>query len=528
MRALEAIAHLCHRGTPFAEVATELVVELRRVMPHYARITLYALRERALVRLAGHGDDGNAASPPGASDPAGLAATRAVPVLERRTDGQGYRLAVPVLAGREVLGVLAVESGPTDALSPADTQMLERVAELLAAARHGDPTERPHGAATRAIHAGEDLFEGLAPVGYPIVPSATYAFRDMEDMARVLRDGGSGFLYSRWGNPTVRAVERKLRTIEGAEQSLLFSSGMGAIAATVLSLLEQGDTLVACTALYGETLRLFGRLGRFGITVTYVAPEHLPRIAEYVTPQTRAVYFEPVINPTLRVVDPRPIAAACRARGVLTITDNTFATPHNLRPLELGVDLVLHSVTKYLSGHSDLTGGVVSGSAALLARIEPMRRSLGATLGAFDAYLLGRGMKTFPVRMREHAANARQVAEFLTGHPAVARVLYPGLPNHPDHAIANTLLTTAGGMVTFEMRDGQAAAEALVRRLTLARCAASLGGVETLVSLPVMSSHYNLPDAQLAAAGISRGMVRLSVGLEDAHDIVADLRQALA
>lgn len=499
MRLLESIAHLCARGYPYARVTREVAALLRRSLDHYATLGIYRL-------------DGGAPALEGGEALAGT------PRAE---------LAVPIRWGGEVVGEIRAGSANAGAFNATDRLLLQRVAELLGDAWAADRRAREQGTATRAIHAGEELHEGLHPVGFPIFPAATYAFRDMDEMTGVLKDGRSGYLYGRWGNPTVRATEAKLRALEGAEEALLFSSGMGAIGATLLALLKQGDTLVASAALYGETLRLLGRLDRFGIVVKTVAPADLARVGEHLTPAVKAVYFEPLINPTLRLVDPRPIANACRAKGVLTLADNTFATPYNLRPLELGVDLVIHSATKYLSGHGDLTGGCVAGAAALLAQIEPWRRSLGATSSPFDAFLLARGMKTFAVRMREHAANARRVAEFLSGHPRVRRVLYPGLASHPDHGVAQELLATPGGMVTFEIAGDQPAAEEFVKRLALCRCAASLGGVESLASLPVLSSHFNLPDAQLAAAGITRGMVRLSIGIEDAADIVADLKQAL-
>ncbi len=493
MRLLGEIAHVCRRGLPVPAACGEIAALLRRAVPDWTWIGIRA------------GDAW-------------------VAELGTRGDARACRHATRILVGGECAGEIAVESVRPEAAESAEALILERVAELLAEAWLA---ARPLGPATRAIHAHETLHEGIDPVGFPIIPAATYDFRDLEEMRRVLADGSTGYLYSRWGNPTVRTAEAKIRSLEGAEESLLFSSGMGAISAVLLSLLRQGDTVVASAALYGETLRLLGRLDRWGIAVQYVEPADFHRIAGFLPPRTRAVWFEPLVNPTLRLVDPRPIARACRAAGAISVADNTFASPHNLRPLAYGIDLVVHSLTKYLSGHGDLTGGCVSGSRAAIAQIEPMRRSLGATLSAFDAFLVSRGLKTFALRMKQHAAGASQVAAFLAGHPRVRRVLYPGLASHPDQALAGEILATPGGMVTFEVDGGQPAAEALVGRLALCRCAASLGGIETLVSLPVLSSHYGFDDAQLAGAGISRGMVRLSVGLEDPEDVIADLRQAL-
>ncbi len=508
---------------------------LTEAFPRGSWVGIHAVEGERWVPLAAAGAAEAAPAEHGSGRPAPAAARRETVVEEAATAGRvsaegsaaGSWMLSPILVGGNVVGGVEVRAGVPRAFHPADRLLVEAVAERLAEGWKADLGAHGQGPATQAIHTRESLYEGLRPVGFPIVPAATYAFPDLGEMARVVADGKAGYLYSRWGNPTVRSVEAKIRALEGAEEALLFASGMGAIAATLLSLLRQGDTIAASTALYGETLRLLGRFDRWGIRVAWLDPERLARPGDHLPPGTKAVYFEPLVNPTLRIVDPRPIVAACRPRGILTLTDNTFATPHNLRPLDHGVDLVIHSLTKYLSGHGDLTGGSVAGSAARIAEVEPYRRSLGAAMSPFDAFLVARGLKTFGVRMRAHAENAARVAEFLSGHARVRRVLYPGLASHPDLGLAQELLQTPGGMVTFEIQGDQADAEAFVSRLALCRCAASLGGVETLVSLPVWSSHHGLPDTQLAAAGITRSMVRLSIGLEDADDILADLKQAL-
>jgi cystathionine beta-lyase/cystathionine gamma-synthase len=381
--------------------------------------------------------------------------------------------------------------------------------------------------ATQLIHAGEGQ-PPASPLTTPIYETSTFVFESAEEVRAYNEGRSSKYLYSRYGNPTVSSVEQKLAVIDGAERALLFSSGMGATATTLMAHLAAGDEVVCSAAIYGGTLHLLhDLLTRFAVMARFVSLSELADPDRAIGARTRLVWFESPINPTLRCVDVRRVAAACRARGVLSVLDNTFASPINQQPLALGVDLVMQSATKYLNGHSDVTGGVLAGPRGLVDPVEKVRRLLGTVIDPLPAYSLGRGLKTLPIRIARHNANAQAVAEFLAGHRRVSQVLYPGLPSHPDHAIARQQMTGFGGVVCFDLAGRQDRAEAVFDRLRVIKRAASLGGAESIISLPVLTSQWGHTDEQLAEAGITRGMLRLSVGLEDAEDLIADLDQAL-
>lgn len=383
-------------------------------------------------------------------------------------------------------------------------------------------------AATRLIHTEAPTGDAV-PLTTPIYETATFVFESAQELLAFNEGRSSKYLYSRYGNPTVAAVEHKLALLDHAERSLLFSSGMAAIATTLMAHLKAGDEVVCSAAIYGGTLHLLDDLlVKFGITTKFVSLDDLAQPESIIGANTRLVWFESPINPTLRCVDIGRIAAACRARDVLSMIDNTFASPINQQPLALGVDLAMQSATKYLNGHSDVTAGVVSGNRALIEAIEKTRRLLGTVMDPSPAYGLGRGLKTLPIRMARHNASARTIAEFLGNDERVSQVFYPGLASHPDHKIASSQMTGFGGMVCFDLHGDYSKAENLYNRLKIIKRAASLGGVESLVSMPVLTSHWGCSEAQLNDAGITRGMMRLSVGLEDVEDLIADLDQGLA
>jgi cystathionine beta-lyase/cystathionine gamma-synthase len=343
-----------------------------------------------------------------------------------------------------------------------------------------------------------------------------------------LDDPGDTYLYSRYANPTLTSLEAKLAAAEEADAALVFGSGMGAVSTSLLGLLSAGDEVVCSASIYGGTLHLLqSLLPRFGIHATFVDHEASRDPRHAFTDRTRVFWFESPTNPTLRCVDVARVADACRAAGVTSVIDNTFATPINQQPLTMGVDLVMHSVTKYLSGHSDLTAGAVMGRQALIEQLAPVRKLLGTMLDPAAGYAASRGLKTLDVRMARHNASALAVAEALTAMPGVAAVHHPGLSTHPDHAIAARQMRGFGGMVTVDLAGGFEAASRCYDRVEIFQRAASLGGVESLCSLPVLTSQYGWTDAQLAQAGVTRGMVRLSVGLEAPEDLIDDLRQAL-
>ena len=389
------------------------------------------------------------------------------------------------------------------------------------------PTTRP-GLATRLIHTAEGAQPHAAPLTTPIYETTTFLFDSTADLQAYI-DGSTGkYLYSRYDNPSTHALEAKLAEAEQAEAAMVFGSGMGAIASTMLGLLSAGDEVLCSAAIYGGTFHLLQSfLPRFGITARLLELDALRDPTAAIGPRTKLVWFESPINPTLRCLDIARLAGACRAAGVRSVMDSTFATPYNQQPLTLGVDLVMHSVTKYLNGHSDVTAGAVMGARALVDALLPARKLIGAMLDPAAASLVGRGLKTLEVRMERHNANALALARAFDGDRRLTRVLYPGLPSHPDHAIAAAQMRGFGGMVTIELPGGLEAAGRFFDRLQVFKRATSLGGVESLAGLPVLTSQYGWTDEQLARADVTPGMVRLSVGIETLDDLIADVDQAL-
>ena len=383
--------------------------------------------------------------------------------------------------------------------------------------------------ATAIVHGSQGLDKHASPITTPIYETTTFVFDNAAEVVAYNEGRSSKYLYSRYGNPTLSSVERQLAALDRAEAALVLSSGMGAITTILMAHARAGDEIVCSAAIYGGTLHLLNDvLVKFGLLPRFVSLEELADPERAIGGATRILWFESPINPTLRCVDIRRIAGACRARGVLSVIDNTFASPLNQQPLSLGIDLSMQSATKYLNGHSDVTGGVVTGSAALVAPIERARRLLGTVMDPYPAYALGRGLKTLPLRIAQHNANALAVAQFLAGDKRVSCVYYPGLPSHPDHAIASRQMTGFGGMVCFDLNGDYGRAARLYDRLNVIKRAASLGGIESLISMPVLTSQWGHSDEQLRAAGVTRGMLRLSVGLEDASDLISDLDQALS
>lgn len=383
--------------------------------------------------------------------------------------------------------------------------------------------------ATKLIHAGESVDTGATPsLTTPIYETSTFVFDSVADVEKYQEGKLNGYLYSRYDNPTVVAVEQKLAAVDGADVSVLFSSGMAAIATALITLLKAGDEILCCAAIYGGTFHIIeDLLPKLGIEHRFIPMSDLANLAGVIGPKTKMVWFESPINPTLRCIDVRTVAAACKKAGVLSAMDNTFASPVNQPVLSMGIDLSMQSCTKYLNGHSDVTGGVLSGSKELMAPISKMRRLLGGIMDPLPAFALGRGMKTMPLRVAQHNLNAMTVAQFLEGHPGIERVYYPGLASHPDHAIAKGQMSGFGGMVTIDVKGGKAGAYKTFDKLKVIKRAASLGGVESICSLPILTSQYGLTDEELVKAGVSKGMIRISIGLEDAADLIDDLDQAL-
>ena len=382
--------------------------------------------------------------------------------------------------------------------------------------------------ATRAVHVGESRHGVGGPVVSPVVQSATFTFASVEEMKRWAEGRSKADIYTRYGNPTLRVAEAKLAALEEGEAGLVTASGMAAISSTLLTFVGAGEEIIATRRLYGGTYRLMrDLLPRFGIKVHFVEND-LREVEARVTPRTRLLYTETPTNPTLGIVDLRKAAALARRLGLVSAVDNTFATPVLQRPLTLGFDVVCHSATKYLGGHSDVIAGAVAGRRKLVEKIRHTMIELGGSLDPAACYLLIRGMKTLETRMRRQTATALQVARFLERHPKVARVHYPGLRSHPGHALARRQMSGFGAMLAFDLKGGLGAARRFGNRIRLFLLAGSLGGVESLAVLPIYTSHHHMSVEELAAAGVSPGTVRLSIGVEDAADLLADLKQALA
>jgi cystathionine beta-lyase/cystathionine gamma-synthase len=380
--------------------------------------------------------------------------------------------------------------------------------------------DRALGTSTLGVHGGEPERRPGAPVVPPVVQSATFLWGKPED---------GELLYSRYGNnPNQALLARKMASLEGTEAAVVLASGMGATAMTLLALARSGDHIVASTLLYGATQSLLGEeLPRRGVDTTFVDPGDPSAWREALRPETRVMFLESPTNPTLRVIDPRPLARLAHERGVTLVMDATFASPVNIRPTALGVDVVIHSATKYLGGHSDLIAGVVAGAAQVVEEVTRVARLYGPAIDPHACWLLDRGVRTLEVRMRRHNESALSLARWLEEQPQVTRVIYPGLKSHPDHEAARTLLSGFGGMLSIVLRGGGGAADRFTGALRLAMAAPSLGGVETLVSQPRYTSHAALSPAARAAQGIADGFVRISVGLENVEDLRADFAQAL-
>jgi|TARA_B100000405_G_scaffold193844_1_gene135863 cystathionine beta-lyase/cystathionine gamma-synthase len=374
--------------------------------------------------------------------------------------------------------------------------------------------------ATISVHGGhEDRVPG-APVVPPIIQSSTFYWATPDD---------GELLYSRFGNnPNQNLVGAKVAAIEGTEAGVALGSGMAAVAMTLLALTKAGDHIVAGSGLYGATHALLHQeLPRRGVETTFVDPD-MGEWEKALRPDTRLLYIEIPVNPTLRILDPRPIIALAKEKGVLVVCDATFSSPVNFRAADLGIDVVVQSATKYLGGHSDIIAGVVTGPSEVINEVTKMSRLYGPSLDPHAAWLLDRGIRTLDVRLQRHNENAMAVARFFESRSEVERVLYPGLESHPDHEIAQEIMNGFGGMVSIVLKGGGEAADNFMEHLQVGMCAPSLGGVETLVSQPRFTSHASLTPDVRKAQGIPDGFVRLSIGLEAAEDLIADFEQALA
>jgi methionine-gamma-lyase len=392
------------------------------------------------------------------------------------------------------------------------------------------PADRVAGFSTRAIKAAHRLPRvDQRPTSVPIYQTVTFASDDAASLGAVLTDEQRGYAYSRIDNPTVAALAAAVAELEGAEAGFAFASGMAAIHAAVGSLVSAGDRIVATRASYGTTRSLFGTVfGRLGVSTTHVDVTDLAAVeAALDVAPTRVLYAETIANPTIVVADHAALAEAAHRRGAMYVVDNTFASPYLCRPIELGADLVVESATKYLSGHSDVLAGVVSGRNELIEAIRLLQVDTGASLAPHSAFLVLRGISTLAIRMERHATTAAALAGWLERQPGVARVYHPSLASHPQRDVAMRQLAVGGGMLAFELAGGRAAGGAFIDALSIPELTASLGSVFTMVVHPPSTTHRQLDDAALADAGITPGLLRCSIGLEDLDDLVADFEAGL-
>jgi cystathionine gamma-synthase len=378
---------------------------------------------------------------------------------------------------------------------------------------------------TAAVHGASDLEKKNGPVTTPIYQTSTFEVTDNDEQQRVT---STDRYYTRWGNPTITVAEETLAAIEGVEAARVFASGMGAITTTMMALLKTGDHIVAQRDIYGGVMKFLSQwLPKMGIETTFVDTTDYAQYAQAIRPNTKMIYVESPTNPSLRVVDFKKIAALAQQHGLISMADSTFGTPINQHPAEYGIDLVMHSGTKYLSGHADLTCGVVAGRQDLMDQLWETRTTLGNCMDPHAAWLLIRGLKTLAVRVARQNENAQRVAEFLVQHGKVRRVHYPFLKSHPQYGIAREQMSGGGGMVTFEVDGTGEDARRVSEAMRLFALATSLGGVESLVSIPVLTSHAMISAEQRDEMGVTEQMVRLSVGIENVDDLIADLERAL-
>lgn len=382
---------------------------------------------------------------------------------------------------------------------------------------------------TLAVHAGQKPDAATGAISQAIIPAVAYAFPDTETAAQVVAGVKNGTYYGRYGNPTTQTLERKIAQLEGGEESIGLSSGMAAISSALLAFLQSGDHVLVTKDVYGGTYNFITQSApRFGISHTFVDCTDPELVRSAIQPNTKAIFVETPSNPLLTILDLSSLAAVAKSRQIPLIVDSTFMTPYLQKPLELGADVVVHSATKYINGHGDVLAGFVIGNHVVIDFIRKrIAGDLGQNLNAWEAFLILRGMKTMGMRVRAHCENAQKVAEYLNAHPMIKAVHYPGLTSHPQHELAKQQMNGMGGIVSFEIEGGLEAGKSFMNRLRLAMISFSLGDPETLVQHPATMTHCSIPAAERLKFGITDGLIRISVGLEDATDIIADLKQAL-
>ncbi|MHB1127943.1 MAG: trans-sulfuration enzyme family protein [Bacillota bacterium] len=381
---------------------------------------------------------------------------------------------------------------------------------------------------TNLVHIGEKPDPATGSVIPPIYQTTTFAFESNESILDLMEGRTTGYIYTRYGNPNYTMVEEKIAFLEEAESGLVLASGMAATTTAIMAIVKAGEHIVTHADIYGGSFGLFHDvLPRFGIETTFVDCGDLSQIEEAIQENTKVIFLETPSNPVLKVFDIRKIAGLAHDRGIQVMVDNTFATPFNQKPLNLGANVVVHSCTKYLNGHSDVMAGAIAGKKDYINDCVNIFRKLGGNLNGFDAWLLLRGMKTFGLRMERHNKNGQTVAEYLSKHPLVERVHYPGLPGHEQHELAKSQMTGFSAVIGVELKGGNETVNKVLNRMKLFTRAVSLGSVESLITQPVAAVHFNVPTDFRKMGGITDNLIRISVGIEETEDIIADLEQAL-
>ncbi len=382
---------------------------------------------------------------------------------------------------------------------------------------------------SKIVHGGQHPDKLTGAHSPPIYQTSTFAFKDADHGARLFKQEEKGYIYTRLGNPTIDLLESKIALLESAEAGLVFSSGLAAIFNTVIMLVKSGEHVVSDDTIYGGTFALFKKvLPRLGINVTFVNTADSNKLASSIQNNTRLIFTETPANPTLKIVDISECSDIAKSKNVRLCVDNTFATPYLQRPIELGADIVVHSMTKYLGGHGDIIGGVVVGKSDFIHTLWENAKEIGASIAPFNAWLVLRGLKTLAVRMNKHSENALTIAEYLSKHNKIEHVYYPGLPSHPGHEVAKKQMSKFGGMLGFDVKGGKDAGKVVMNSVKLCILAVSLGDVDTLIEHPASMTHSSYSDEELLECGIKPGFVRISVGIENANDLIEDLDQALA
>jgi methionine-gamma-lyase len=381
---------------------------------------------------------------------------------------------------------------------------------------------------TKLIHGG-DFHDSLGAATIPIYQTSTFAFQNADHGARCFAGEDDGFIYTRIGNPTISALEKLVASLEHGEVGVAVSSGMAAVNTIYMALLKQGDHMVSSASVYGPSRVLMEQyFHRYGITSSYVNTSNMAEIEAAIKPNTRMLFIETPANPTMGITDLRAAATLAQKHGILTVVDNTFCSPALQNPIDFGIDVVFHSMTKFINGHADVVAGmIVTKDKALGKTLRSTMVTTGCNMDPHQAFLVLRGVKTLSLRVKQGQENAQKVAQFLERHPKVARVLYPGLPSHPQHALAKEMMRGFGSTMTFELKDGLEAGKTLMNSVKLVMLAVSLGGVESLIQHPASMTHSKMTKEARSLAGITDGLVRLAVGIEDADDIISDLEQAL-